>query len=175
MELLASLSLYSRTMLGLCAALLLVILTEVLFLGGESGAAVTVSNTQGQDSAAPGAVSQSLQIPPVVAYREVTERPLFSDSRRPPPQTKAAGNSAAQATQLVGKWKVTGIVVAGDSSFALVEGIRDRKTVRLQLGMPLDGWQLEEIHPDHLVFNAADTTATLLLHNEEDGQGGRQR
>ena len=174
MELLASLSLYSRVMLGLCAALLLVILTQVLLLGGESGAAVTVSNSQGQNSAAPGTVPQSLQIPPVVAYREVTERPLFSDSRRPPPQA-AAGNNATQATQLVGNWKVTGIVVAGDSSFALVEGIRDRKTVRLQLGTPLDGWQLAAIHPDHLVFNSADTTATLLLHNEEDGQSGRRR
>ena len=168
MELLASLSLYSRVMLGVCAALLLIILMEVLLLGGESGAAVTASNTQDQGSAAPGAVPQSLQIPPVVAYREVTERPLFSDSRRPPPQDKAAANSAVRATQLVGKWKVTGIVVAGDSSFAHVEGIRDRKTVRLQLGAPLDGWQLEEIHPDHLVFNSADTTATLLLHDEDN-------
>jgi len=174
MELLSSLSLYSRVMLGLCGALLLVILTEVLLLGGESDAAATASNSHAQNSAAPGAVPQRLQIPPVIAYREVTERPLFSDSRRPPPQA-AAGNNATQATQLVGKWKVTGIVVAGDSSFALVEGIRDRKTVRLQLGTPLDGWQLEEIHPDHLVFNSADTTATLLLHNEEDGQSGRRR
>lgn len=164
----ASLSLYSKTMLGICVALFLVVLAEIAFLGGASNAAPAASSLASQDPAAPGVVPQSLQIPPVATYREVKERPLFSDTRRPPPLAKSAGGNAARATPLVGKWKVTGIVVAGQSSFALVEGIRDRKTVRLQLGTPLDGWQLDEIHPDRLVFSSAEANTVLQLHSEEE-------
>ena len=171
MEFFASLSLYSRTMLGVCAVLLLVILGEVVLLGSESNAAPGAGRVESLDPVSSGNVSQTLQIPPVATFREVIERPLFSDTRRQPPVVKAAGANAARATQLVGKWKVSGIVVAGDSSFALVEGIRDRKTVRLQLGTPLDGWQLEEIHPDRLVFTSAGASATLLLHSEEKAPG----
>jgi len=162
-------------MLGVCATLLLVILVEVLLLGGESSAAAAAGNTQTDGSATSAAVPQSLQIPPVIAYREVTERPLFSDTRRPAPKVKSPGSGVAQAAQLASKWKVTGIVVAGDSSFALVEGLRDRKTMRLQLGMPLDGWKLEEIHPDRLEFSAAEATTTLQLHAEKVTKGRQRR
>ena len=174
MGFLASLSLYSRTMLGVCAALLLIILTEVTLLSGDSSAETILGETPDPGVATTGTMPQSLQIPPVIAYREVKERPLFSDTRRSPPKA-AAGNNATQVAQLATKWKVTGIVMAGDDSFALVEGIRDRKTIRLLLGMPLDGWKLEEVYSDHLVFSAADTSATLQLHAEKPAQARQRR
>ena len=175
MAFLASLSLYSRTMLGICVALLVIVAAEVAFIGGANGAALPASAESPAGNITTAALPPALQIPPVAAYREVRERPLFSDTRRPPPQQEAADANAARATQLSSKWKVTGIVVAGDESFAHLEGLRDRKTVRVRLGEPLDGWKLQEVQPDHLVFGLADTTATLQLHTEEEPAKGRQR
>ena len=159
-----NISLYSRSMLAVCAVLVLIIVAEVYLLGMDSNAAgrATVETIVVLDSA-----TTSLQIPPVIAYREVVERPLFSDSRRPVQQATKSTESV-RAVQLAAKWKVTGIVVAGDSSFVHVEGIRDHKTVRLKAGMPLDGWKLELIAPDYIEFSAAGESVTLTLYEGKD-------
>jgi len=169
MGLLSGLSTYSKSMASVCVALSVVIGAEAYMIGAQpaaQGLSTATDDTAmlGASSATPG-----LQFPAFITYRAVNERPLFSDTRRPPPKAATSGISR-QAVQLASKWKVTGIVVAGDNSFAHVEGIRDRKTVRLQLGMPLDGWQLEEVHPDRLVFGSADSAVTLRLHEKESPQ-----
>jgi hypothetical protein len=158
-------SLYTRMMLGVCAVLTVVILGEltVLSLGRDelsNAAAADYSSVTASDSAA-----VTLQIPPPAVYGGVLERPLFADSRRPP-QLVAQATESARAVQLGTKWKVTGIAVAGDSSFVHVEGIRDRKTVRLQVGMPLDGWTLQKIEPGQIVFGLAGESVTLQLHED---------
>ena len=158
MELLSGLSLYSRSMLVVCAVLSLVIASEVLLIGTDSDAVIAAPTNTAAD--ATRTVPATLQIPPVVTYREVVERPLFANSRRPPPDEAAAATESVRAVQLANKWKVTGIVVAGDDSFVHVESLRDHKTVRLQIGKPLDGWKLEEIEPDRIVFTSETDSVT---------------
>lgn len=161
---LESLTLYCRTMLGISAVMALVIVAEVALLGAGSDTSLPEANpvtASSQDAASETAIA-SLRIPPVITYQAVVERPLFSDSRRP--AQVAPGGKAAQAAQLGAKWRLTGIVMAGDNSFVHVEGIRDRKTVRLKVGMPLDGWQLEEIEPDHVTFTSSGRSETLQIH-----------
>ncbi len=168
-----SLSLYSRTMLGLSLALSVVIVGEVIAMGPvtEPVPATTTEKVPDADSSTK---IQVLQIPPANTYREIAERPLFSDSRRPPPPAVQPGQSA-RAAQLASTWKLTGVVMAGDSSYVHVEGIRDRKTVRLQVGMPLGGWRLEEIAPDHVVFESAGERESLPLHDEKAGAAQSKR
>jgi hypothetical protein len=162
---LSDLSLYSRTMLGFCAALLLVLIVEVSLLGFDTNNMSNASELASSAEAASTLTAATLQITPLAAYREVRERPLFSDSRRPP-EKAAQAPAATRAVQLDTKWKVTGIVVAGESSFVHVEGLRDRKTVRLQVGMPLDGWKLQEIAPNEIVFGLGGDSVTLQLHKD---------
>ena len=159
-----NISLYSKSMLAVCAVLVLIIVAEVYLLGTDSNAAGQAAM---EPIVVPDNSATSLQIPPVVAYREVVERPLFSDSRRPAQQATKSAESV-RAVQLAAKWKVTGIVVAGEYSFVHVEGIRDHKTVRLRAGMPLDGWKLEQIEPDHIEFSAAGESVTLKLYEDKD-------
>ena len=161
---LESLTLYSRTMLGISAVMALIIVAEVVLLGAGSNTSLpeaTPATASSQDAASETVIA-NLRIPPVITYQAVVERPLFSDSRRP--AQVAPGGKAAQAAQLGAKWRLTGIVMAGDNSFVHVEGIRDRKTVRLKVGMPLDGWQLEEIEPDHVTFTSGGRSETLQIH-----------
>lgn len=165
---LASLSRYSRTMLGVCTAMILVIGAEFSLLGTGAGASLSgeESAPSSRAKSPSGPAIASLQIPPVITYQAVVERPLFSDSRRPPAQA-AQGGQAAQAPQLGAKWRLTGIVMAGDNSFLHVQSIRDRKTVRLQVGMPLDGWQVEEIAPDQVTFTSGGRSETLRIYENE--------
>ena len=162
---LESLTLYCRTMLGISAVMALVIVAEVALLGAGPDTPFSEVNSEltNTSDASSGTTIASLRIPPVITYQAVVERPLFSDSRRPPAQA-AQGGKAAQAAQLGAKWRLTGIVMAGDNSFVHVEGIRDRKTVRLKVGMPVDGWQLEEIEPDHATFTSGGRSETLQIH-----------
>jgi len=167
MPMLADLSLYSKTMLVFCGVSGLVIGAEALLLNSDSS--TSDSGTARESSTAEStaiAMADPLQIPPVVVYRDIVERPLFSDSRRPPDKA-AAAVAAAPGEQLGAKWKLTGIVVAGENSFVHVAGVRDHETVRLQAGMPLDGWKLEQINTDHVVFSSAGRSAILKLHEEE--------
>jgi hypothetical protein len=154
-------------MLAACVLMTLIIAVEINVLGGDAGAATAGAESAPLDDPALGAKAEPLQIPPVVAYREVVERPLFTDSRRPPEKAPEEVAESKRIAQLVGKWKVTGIVVAGDHSFAHVEASTDHKTVRLQVGMMLDGWKLEAIRADGIVFRSGAESTTLTLHDEE--------
>ena len=171
-----NISLYSRSMLVVCAVLSTIIAAEVYLIGFDVNAESVGLAAIGTKTApvAASAVPATLQIPPVVTYREVVERPLFADSRRPPQQNDETVESV-RAVQLAHKWKLTGIVVAGENSFVHVEGIRDHKTVRLQAGMPLDGWQLEQIESDHIVFISAGESVTLQLHESKPKAEPRRR
>jgi len=160
---LRDLSLYSRMMLGTCVTLATVVTIEVILTSSGSNALADAGDAV--SATATATELAALQIPPVVAYSEIRERPLFSDSRRPPQQAVQAKDSV-RAVQLSTNWKVTGIAVAGDNSFVHLEGIRDRKTVRLQVGMPLDGWNLQEISPDQIVFGLGGESVTLRLHKD---------
>jgi hypothetical protein len=162
---LTDLSLYARMLIGFCAVLIVVILIEVITMRPDSDALQDISSATTSSVSAANSATEALQVPPLAAYGEVLERPLFADSRRPPQQAAVATESV-RAIQLSTKWKVTGIVVAGDNSFVHVEGLRDRKTVRLQVGMPLDGWQLQEIEPDQIVFSLGGESVTLQLHED---------
>ena len=167
MSTLRELTLYSRTMLGVCAVLAVVVAAEAIVLAdvGDEGGAVTAMEQQapGPDAGAP---APPLAIPPIVAYREVVERPLFSDTRRP--QDKPADKvAAAPVAKLESQWKLTGVVLAGENSSAHIMGMRDNKTVRLQAGMQLDGWRLDAVERDRAVFSLNGREAILRLHEEE--------
>ena len=169
-------TLYSRFMMGACALLCVIIAAEIYFVGGDASAQVAgsrladASNTTMTEAASPA----TLQIPPVITYREFVERPLFSDARRPP-QEAAAATESVRAVQLSSNWKVTGIVLAGEDSFVHVEGVRDHKTVRLQAGMPLDGWNLTQISQDFVEFRSSSESVVLWLHNDKDKDRRRRR
>lgn len=168
---LRDLTIYSKLMLGVCATLAIVIAGEAValnfsFANTDASAAVTDDLHDASEQALGG----PLRIPPIVTYRDIVERPLFSDTRRPQAAPEAA--AAAPTAVLNTKWKLTGIVVAGENSSAHVVGIGDRKTVRLQLGTVLDGWRLEKVAADHVEFGLSGRTATLSLHDDEKPEIG---
>ena len=108
-------------------------------------------------------------VPRLAAYSEITDRPVFSETRRPPPAGAASAASARGADQMSKQWKLTGVVAAGDDTYVFVEGKRDRRTVQLQQGALLDGWRLDEIGVDQITLVSGAATVSLELH-EDIGQ-----
>ena len=168
MSFLTELTIYSRMMLAVCALLGLVVAAEAVVMSRGARPSDSAVPAGSDDLAVTATRSvQPLHIPPIVTYREIMERPLFSDTRRPQDKPAPATEAIALA-QLDNKWKLTGVVVSGENSSAHVAGVRDNKTQRLQVGMSLDGWRLEKIMSDHVVFSQAGRTATLRLHDDEE-------
>ncbi|MDH4109081.1 MAG: hypothetical protein OEW35_12230 [Gammaproteobacteria bacterium] len=122
-----------------------------------------------ETEAPPGATVAPLPaMPPLAAYREVLQRPLFSDTRRPAEVAAPATRAPALAAPST-KWKLTGVVATGGESHAIVTGLRDKATLTLGQGDMLDGWQLVEIEPYQLTFEAHGSRSVLELRDEPPG------
>lgn len=163
-------TLYSRLMLVVSLALAAVLAAEVLVMQAQPGTngplEAALDGDAGSTGSVPPAAGPAPDAPmaPLASYRELAARPLFTDTRRPPPRPEAA--PAAAQPDPARNWKLTGVVVAGDASHAFVQNLRDRRVERIEVGMPLDGWRLAAIEPDHALFESGGRQVRLELREE---------
>lgn len=119
--------------------------------------------------APPGATSgpPSFSLPPLPALEslpETTARPLFNTTRRAPP---AAGRPAPAAPEpaaaMMGRYRLSGVVIDGRTRKVLVAPAAGGKIVSVAEGDMLDGWKVERISPESLVLRSGDRTETVEL------------
>jgi len=92
----------------------------------------------------------SFSMPPLRSFAGVLSRPLFSETRRPPLQPVAAADTRAAAFTLVGT------ILSAQERHALVEHGQPPHLERISEGQDIDGWTVEQILPDRVVFGRAD-------------------
>ncbi len=171
MQLPPTLTPLQRLLSGLCAAFGVLLVAEVILLNGND--VQTRDDAEKRFSSQlikPYAAGNALSVPPIVKFREVIERPLFIEDRRLPKENSSSKKSV-QGVQLSGKWKLTGVFLVGDQSFAHVESVRERKTTRLQVDTELDGWRVSAIDSAGVRFSNGGETVTLALKENADSQG----
>lgn len=112
-----------------------------------------------------GGSAAQLESAPISAYSQIVERPLFSETRRPA-AVKAEAVASRRAGEMASQWKLTGVVAAGDETYVLVQGVRNRQTLHLQQGGLLDGWRVDEIGVDYVSLASGDESVTLELRAE---------
>jgi len=154
-------------LLGLIAiALALALLIEASLVSSMPYARSAENALPPPAAVSPVPQSVSPPMPPLAAYREIMQRPLFSDTRRPvevsTPMTRAPALQDPAT-----KWTLTGIVASAGESRAVVTGIKDKTTRRLAQGEMLDGWRLAEIEAYRLRFESADGEAFLELLEDQ--------
>jgi hypothetical protein len=88
----------------------------------------------------------SFVMPPLVSFAEVVNRPLFSQTRRPAPKALAPGNEQSLPYTLVG------VVITAHERHALIAHGTPPRLERLTEGQDLEGWTIEQILADRLVF-----------------------
>jgi hypothetical protein len=144
----------------LLLALLCVGITGVIYLELNGFAEVPVAATAPRaavSATANGADASKFAMPPVQTFAAVTDRPLFSQARRPAPQ----GNTEAQ-----GAWSdftLAGIIIAPQSREVLIMHGRPPALAHIQEGQDIDGWTVTSILPDHIVLQSGGTEHELRL------------
>jgi hypothetical protein len=108
-------------------------------------------------AAEPRAFAESA-LGPIENYRVIVERPLFMMTRRPsgPGDAQLADSAHFMLT-------LTGIIVEGGERQAVFRHQEQRRPLRLSVGMSRQGWELQNIADDHVVFRRGAQSLRLAL------------
>ena len=116
--------------------------------------------------AAPEEMIGQIPMPSLAKFSEVSERPLFSPSRRP----------RARATREVAKpWSslaLKGIIVSHDVREALLRHGTSPEEIQLQEGQSIDGWKILSIGARNVVIESDGVRHELLLPGAGYGGSG---
>jgi len=97
------------------------------------------------------AESPSFAMPPLRNFAGVLSRPLFSETRRPPRRPTGPADARDASFTLVGT------ILSMRDRHALVEHGQPPHIERVSEGQEVDGWIVEQILPDRVVFARGDT------------------
>jgi hypothetical protein len=128
---------------------------EVEWLGlDEVPAAASQLAAAPRQETAPSAFT----MPPLASLREVVDRPLFSESRRPAP-AEAPKEPAAKLPILT----LVGTFLSVDRRQALVERGQPPRAEWVSERQKLDGWTVEAIGPDRIVLVRTDARHEIIV------------
>jgi type II secretory pathway component PulC len=116
------------------------------------------------DAAEAAAKPEPFTLPPLAELQEVVQRPLFSESRRPPAVVPA---STPQVVRELDSLSLLGVVITPDDRHALIQSDPQGKPERVHQGQALAGWTVEGILPDRVVFRRGETREELRIKEPE--------
>ncbi len=154
----------------LLALLVCVFLGGMIYLELEAGDRADAPAPAIAETAAPERRMLPAEIayePPVFAeFSEALERPLFAPSRRPPTVAAPTIVESAPQQQAFG-FELVGVAISPEERFALIrqDGVADLQ--RVSLGRSLNGWQIEQIEADHVIFRAGETVRQINLRDDQ--------
>jgi hypothetical protein len=102
--------------------------------------------------------------PPMTAFNEIMERPLFEESRTKP-EAPVQEKTVAPRTPL--NLRLEGVAAVAERSVALVRDLTTKELYRLTVGMEYQGWIVGRIDHDVAEFKRGDEIRELVLEVEE--------
>ncbi|MWV10729.1 hypothetical protein F3I62_01370 [Pseudomonas sp. R-28-1W-6] len=156
--------------LVLIVLLLLPAVVAALVAAGDEPAPAPVPAEQVSEPT-PEPIPESAPVPasvpdepqPLEAYREMIERPLFSNTRRPP-VLKDAPQVNLDAQQLRETWRLTGIAMQQGRQLASFSERQGELRLLLEQGMVLvDEWRLDFIGSDHVLLSNGTSEVRMPL------------
>lgn len=118
------------------------------------------------------AVAESIgRMPRLSHFSEIVSRPLFAPSRRPAPPELEASEPAPKVMSL--RFVLRGVVIYGAERVAIVQRKDAPEFLRLMEGQVIDGWRVEAIVPDRVIFRheAGDLMEEVELREVFRGPG----
>jgi hypothetical protein len=131
----------------------------------------------GADAPAPaqGSSNVTLSNPLAAQFLErlsaTVDRPLFSPSRRPPPEPVAQAPQPPVPPAPPPALVLSGIVMDGERARAVVRVGAEKKILHAQIGDNIDGWTVSQIEGRRLVLSLDGRFASFTLFNREVNQG----
>jgi hypothetical protein len=100
--------------------------------------------------------------PTFKAFDEILRRPLFSESREPPPPPeKVAVNPVPVVTHI--RLELEGVAITPDARIAVLRDLTTKQVLHLAEGASHNGWKLESVHTDKALFKFNQQTVELEL------------
>ena len=96
------------------------------------------------------------------AFEEISRRPLFVESRRPPESTPKEVAPPEAKKELNGLDLKT-VLITPQRTVAWLMDAKSSELVRLEPGGKVRGWTVEAVQPDRLLLIAGEETAELVL------------
>jgi len=106
------------------------------------------------------------RLPVVGGYRDILEKPLFNSDRKPEVLENVANQVAIQENELSTKWLLTGVIIAGKNSSAMLQERNGSQSMKLMQGMRVDGWKLDHVSPYEVKLSSAGKTIKLQLYED---------
>jgi hypothetical protein len=120
------------------------------------------------DRARNGDITPKFSLAPLQSFAAVTERPLFAQSRRPPPQ--GTEDALGPVTALV----LAGVIISPTSREALIIHGKPPATVHVAEGQAVDGWVVTSILSDRIVLRGRSSEHELKLLEKAPPPGPQQ-
>lgn len=148
--------------------LVLLILPVLLLLPQLAGAEEPETS---KPPSAPGAAA-----PPFAEFQPMIDRPLFSNTRRPPVLKDEGQQESLDAQQLREVWRLTGIALEKGRRLATFSERQGTRRLVLELDMMLvDNWRLERIDSDHVLFSNGTRQVEMPLREPIVHQEGSKQ
>lgn len=104
------------------------------------------------------------ELPPAEEFAEVTERPLFSRSRRPaPPEEGQPGEATAAGDATAARIALNGVLLTHSRKVALLRFDDDPKVMHVSEGQEAGGWLITKIAADRVVVRRGQQESEILL------------
>ncbi len=115
-------------------------------------------------------------LPPRTNFSDIVVRPLFNETRRPPAPVVKEAPAPAPKQQTPITFEITGILISPTERIAIVRDNR-ASVVRAHEGQEINGWIVEAIKVDRVVFRQGDRQEELKLRdkNQKPGKTPLQR
>jgi hypothetical protein len=114
-----------------------------------------------RDPATASRDAPAFTMPPIRAYTEVLERPLFSETRRP-----SVDSPAAPVDPRSSAFNLVGTIISANERHALIEHGQPPHLERVSEGQDIDGWAVESIRNDRVILTRAEAKLEVKVKDE---------
>ncbi|MFQ5953719.1 MAG: hypothetical protein ACE5JZ_01475 [Kiloniellales bacterium] len=116
-----------------------------------------------------------LELPPIDHFAAVVERPIFTATRRSVQQRPEASPMSTSGPSLVlGRYRLTGVVVAPARRLVLLKRPGDNKTIRVVEGEEIDGWRLTQVTKTTLILESGGRREEFLIRDKSKAENRDQ-
>ena len=102
-------------------------------------------------------------MPPRQDFVEIVTRPIFSPTRRPPPDTEVSFEEVRTELEV----SLVGVVIASGEEIAIVTPKNGSAFVRLNEGDRYQGWTVEQIDADGVTFRRDEVLEQISLDYDQ--------
>lgn len=104
--------------------------------------------------------------PPLRVFDEILKRPLFSESREPPPPPEKASVASVPVVTHI-RLELEGVALTPDARVAVLRDLTTKEVLHLAEGASHNGWKLESVNAHKALFKSNNQTVELeLVQNE---------